>query len=125
VTKRLIELSILTADLEGAAAAWAKASGIHLESRGGEARATVGDVLLRFLSPAAGREAAELVASRGDGLYELIVEVDDVVEAMADLRVKVVDVSGVELGEAGRREIRINPASSHGVPIRLVEKKHA
>jgi hypothetical protein len=125
VTKRLIELSILTADLEGAAAAWAKASGIHLESRGGEARARVGDVLLRFLSPTAGREAAEFVASRGDGLYELIVEVDDVVEAMADLRVKAVDVSGVELGAGGRREIRINPASSHGVPIRLVEKKHA
>jgi hypothetical protein len=98
---------------------------VELDISAGEGRATVGDVLLRFLSPAAGRQAAELVASRGDGMYELIIEVDDIVEAMADLRVKVVDVSGVELGEDGRREIRINPASSHGVPIRLVEKKHA
>jgi len=44
---------------------------------------------------------------------------------MAGLRVKHVLVSGVELGENGRREIRIDPASSHGVPIRLVESRHA
>ncbi|HXH22518.1 MAG TPA: hypothetical protein VNN10_10840 [Dehalococcoidia bacterium] len=125
MTKRLVELSILTGDLEGAAAAWAKASGVRLDLGAGEGQATVGGVLLRFLSPAAGRQAAELVASRGDGMYELVVEVDDVVETMAGLRAKGVDVSGVELGEGGRREIRIDPASSHGVPIRLVEKRDA
>jgi hypothetical protein len=122
VTKRLIELGVLTGDLPAAVAAWAGASGLQAEVRDGEGKITVGGVLLRLLSPEAGGRPAELLAAGGEGMYELVIEVDDVADTMADLRVKDVLVSGVELDEDGRREIRIDPASSHGVPIRLVEK---
>ena len=125
MTKKLIELSVLTGDLPAAAAAWAGASRLAAQISDGEGRITVGDVLVRLLSPDAGRRPAELLTARGEGMYELVIEVDDVVDAMADLRVKDVLLSGVELGESGRREIRIDPASSHGVPIRLVESGHA
>ncbi len=120
---RLMEVSILTGDLPAAMAAWASASGLQGQVAGDEARIEVGDIVMRLLTPAAGLHAAEAIAERGEGLFELIVEVDDVVDTMAGLRIKDVLVSGVELGEHGRREVRIDPKSSHGVPIRLVEKK--
>jgi hypothetical protein len=122
LSKRLLELSILTADLPGAVAAWGKASGLNAEVSAGQGRITAGDVLLRLVSPAAGAREASLVAERGEGMYELVIEADDLVAAMADLTTKAIAVSGIEPGEGGRREIRVDPASTHGVPIRLVEK---
>jgi hypothetical protein len=121
--KRLIELSVLTGDLDASAAAWQKASGLRAELRGGERRMNVGDIVMRLISLGASVEAAEALAKHGEGLYELVIEVPNVVDTMSELRTLDVLVSGVELGEHHRKEIRIDPRSSHGVPIRIVEKK--
>lgn len=122
MSKRLIELSILTHDLQAAAEAWAHASDLRAEVESNEGRIKAGDVLIRFLSPESGVRPAELIARRGEGMFDLTIEVDNLVDTMADLRVKDVLVSGVAIGADGRREITIDPRSSHGVPIRLVEK---
>lgn len=119
---RLAEVTLLSRDLTSAVEAWRRASGLEAQVAGGEGMIVVGDVVLRILSTGGSASAAELVAKYGDGMYGIAIEVDDVVDMMNHLRARAVLVSGVAMVD-GRREVTIDPRSTFGVPIRLVEKQ--
>ncbi|HEY7268271.1 MAG TPA: VOC family protein, partial [Dehalococcoidia bacterium] len=80
------------------------------------------DVDIRLVGPSEGSHIAGLLEQRGEGLFDIAIEVDNVAAAVDDLRAKGIDVSDPRIGDGGRQEAMVDPASSHGVPIRLVEK---
>ena len=120
--KRLSEVTILTKDVDAATAAWANASGLQTRRAGSDGAIDAGDVVLRLIGPSEGSHIAGLIEQRGEGLFDIAIEVDSVAEGVADLRANGVDVTDPMIGDSGRQEAMIDPASSHGVPIRLVEK---
>jgi predicted enzyme related to lactoylglutathione lyase len=120
---RLAELVVLTRDAEAAAAAWANASGLEARNASGEARMDVGGVVIRLLGPAGGSHVAGLIDQRGEGMFDFAIEVDDLEAMLAQLRDKGVNVTDAMDGEGGRRQAMVDPASAHGVPIRLLEKQ--
>jgi hypothetical protein len=121
--KRLSAVTILTHDVDAAAAAWANASGLSAEKSDGEARIAVADVVIRLVGPKEGSHVAGLIDRRGEGMFDLEIEVEGLAEVVEDLRGKGVQVTDPMEGVNGRQEAMIDPASSHGVPIRLVEKQ--
>ncbi len=121
--KRLSEVTVLTRDLDAAAAAWLASSGLEATVRDGEGRLEVGDVAIRLLGPREGSHFAGLIEQRGEGMFDLAIEVEDVPAAVEDLRAKGVQVSDPMIGDNGHQEAMIDPASCHGVPIRLVERQ--
>ena len=121
--KRLKEVTILTRDASAAAAAWSNASGLEATARGSEAVIAVGGVDVRLVGPDGASHIAGLIERRGEGMFDLAIEVEDIAGAVADLRSKGVQVTDPMTGENGRQEAMIDPASTHGVPIRLVEKQ--
>jgi hypothetical protein len=120
--KRLSEVTILTREVGTAAEAWAKASKLQASLTEGEGRIEAGDVIIRLVGPKEGSHVAGLIEQRGEGMFDIAIEVDDIDASVAGLRANGVDVTDPMTGDSGRQEAMINPASSHGVPIRLVEK---
>jgi hypothetical protein len=119
---RLAEVTVLVSDLKAAAQAWATASGLVADLSEAEGRMAVDDVVIRLVGPA-DPETAGLIEGRGEGLFELTIEVEDLAATTAGLRANNVEVSDIVTGESGRLETRIDPAASHGALIRLVEKR--
>jgi len=67
---------------------------------------------------------AQHIAERGPGMYAISIEVDNIDEAVRDLRVKGVAVTEPEFGvREGTRVARIDPASANGVRIELIERR--
>jgi methylmalonyl-CoA epimerase len=67
---------------------------------------------------------AKAMAERGAGMYAVGVAVDNIDEAIRDLRSKGVFVSDAEYGIwPGTRTARVNPAAANGVNIVLVEHR--
>jgi len=67
---------------------------------------------------------AKAMAERGPGMYAIGVAVDNIDEAIRDLRSKGVFVSDAEYGVwPGTRTARVNPAATNGVNIVLVEHR--
>lgn len=67
---------------------------------------------------------ARTMAERGPGMYAVGVAVDNIDEAIRDLRAKGVFVSDAEYGIwPGTRTARVNPAASNGVNVVLVEHR--
>jgi 4-hydroxyphenylpyruvate dioxygenase-like putative hemolysin len=120
---RLAELVVLTRDADAAAAAWAKASRLEAEKTSAEARMAVGGVVIRLVTPSHDSHVAGLLEQRGEGMFDFAIEVDDLEGTVAQLRDKGVNVTDAMDGEGGRRQAVIDPASAHGVPIRLLEKQ--
>jgi methylmalonyl-CoA/ethylmalonyl-CoA epimerase len=66
---------------------------------------------------------ARAIAERGPGMYAIGVSVDNIDDAVRDLRAKGVFVSDAEYGIwPGTRTARVNPAAANEVNIVLVEK---
>jgi methylmalonyl-CoA/ethylmalonyl-CoA epimerase len=124
---RLSHLTILTRDLEAARSAWQKASVLAGPIEESDDRAVaalpVADVEIELVQPKPGSAIEALLEERGEGMFSLTIEVDDLGAALSDLRAKGVGVSVLEVGQAGEREAVIEPLSSHGVPISLREKQ--
>jgi hypothetical protein len=120
---RLSEVTILVRDLEAAAAAWANASGFEAEIASGEGRFRANDVLVRLIAPKEGDHVAGLLEQRGEGMFDFAIEVDDLQGLVAQLGAQGVAVGDIMEGEDGRGCAVIDPASTFGVPIRLVEKQ--
>jgi hypothetical protein len=123
---RMIKLTILARDLDAALSAWKQASGLSgplVESDEGRTAAlAAGDISIEVVEPAPASDVAGQMERRGEGMFSLAVEVDNLQETVSDLRAQGVSVSEVEVGKEGQRQAMIEPASSHGVPISLREK---
>jgi hypothetical protein len=67
---------------------------------------------------------AEQLKERGEGLFSLSIEVDDLDEAVAHLRGKGAEVSEPQQGIwPGSRVARVSRASAHGVSMQLIERR--
>ncbi len=130
--QRIDHVVIATSDLEDATRLWERNLGLTPDATLDQplgagfqvARLPIGDAFLELIQPAAegGRFAAQ-VQERGEGLFSLSIEVDDLDSAVAYLREKGAVVSDPEQGIwPGSRVARVSQNSSHGVSLQLIER---
>ena len=129
--KRLDHVVVAVKELEEAARAWEHNLGLKaepvFEPAGSNLRLAslpTGNAFVELAQPLApDHRLAAFVEERGEGMFSLSMEVDDLEAAVAELRGRSVDVSDPEPGVwEGTRVARISPQSAHGVPIQLIER---
>ncbi len=131
--QRIDHVVIATEDLADAGRLWERNLGLtpdaSLEQPLGAgfkvARLPIGDSFLELVQPIAGEgRFFEQFQERGEGLFSISLEVDDLDEAVGYLQRKAVRVSEPEPGIwPGSRVARINQRYTHGVSIQLIERK--
>ena len=131
--KRIDHVVIATGDMADAAARWERNLGLRVEERVSRplgagfdvARLPVGDAFIELIQPVEeeGRFAEQL-KERGEGLFSVSIEVDDLDEAVAHLRGKGARVSDPKQGIwPGSRVARVSQSSAHGASIQLIERR--
>jgi len=131
--KKLDHVVIATEDLDNALSLWERNVGLKPDASLDRplgagfkvARLPIGDSFLELVQPVAteGR-FYERVKERGEGLFSISVEVEDLDEAVGFLNGKGVKVSEPEPSIwPGARLARINHEHTHGVSIQLIERK--
>jgi len=131
--KRIDHVVIATEDLSDAAAKWERNLGLRVEERLSRplgagfdvARLPVGDAFIELVQPAEEQgRFAEQFKERGEGVFSVSIEVDDLDEAVAYLRGKGARVSEPEPGIwPGSRVARVSQSSAHGVSLQLIERR--
>ncbi len=130
---RIDHVVIATGDMADAAARWERNLGLRVEEQVSRplgagfdvARLPVGDAFIELIQPVEeeGRFAEQL-KERGEGLFSVSIEVDDLDEAVAHLRGKGADVSDPEQGIwPGSRIARVSQSSTYGVSLQLIERR--
>jgi methylmalonyl-CoA epimerase len=80
----------------------------------------IGSAEIEMVAPTGeGSPVARFLAERGPGLHQLVLEVDDLKAAEAELSARGIDVS-VETGADGTSAEVLSTAQTHGVRIALV-----
>jgi len=131
--KKLDHVIIATRDLEDSIRLWDRNVGLTpdasldkpLGSGFKVARLPIGESFLELVQPVeeSGR-FYEQVQERGEGLFSISVQVDDLDEAVSFLRGKDIKVSDPEPSIwPGARIARINHEYTHGVSIQLIERR--
>lgn len=129
--KRIDHVVIAAGDLEGAARLWERNLGLRVaetfQPQGAGfkvARLPVGDAFLELVQPLSERgRFAEQFRERGEGLFSISIEVDDLDAAVAYLREKGARVSDPEPGIwPGSRVARVSRESAHGVSLQLIQR---
>jgi catechol 2,3-dioxygenase-like lactoylglutathione lyase family enzyme len=131
--KKIDHVVIATGDVEDALRLWERNVGLkedtelsHPRGAGFKvARLPIGESFLELVQPVdeAGR-FYEQFQERGEGLFSISLEVDDLDEAVRYLRDKGAQVSDPEDSIwPGARLARINHRSAHGVSIQLIERR--
>ncbi len=130
--KRIDHVVIATSDLEDAARLWERNLGLKPEAsldrpRGAGfmvSRIPVGDAFLELVQPVSQRgRFYQQFRERGEGMFSVSIEVDDLDGAVAYLRGKGARVSEAEPGIwPDSRVARVSHASTHGVSIQLIER---
>ena len=131
--KRIDHVVIATEDLEDATRRWERNLGLKAEATVQKplgagfqlARLPVGDAFLELVQPTGEKgRFAEQFKERGEGLFSMSLEVDDLEATVAYLRGRGARVSDPEPGIWPKTRVaRISAASSHGVSIQLIERK--
>jgi methylmalonyl-CoA epimerase len=129
---RIDHVVIATEDLADAAAKWERNLGLRVEERVSRplgsgfdvARLPVGDAFIELVQPVEEKgRFAEQFKERGEGLFSISIEVDDLDGAVGYLRGKGARVSDPEPGIwPGSRVARVSQASTHGVSLQLIER---
>lgn len=82
----------------------------------------VGETALEFLEAAAGSSLADFVATRGEGLHHIAVEVDDIAGELKKLAAAGVTLKDKEPRQGPEGKIAfVGPEGAHGVTIELVQ----
>lgn len=127
----LDHVAIAVTDAEEAAETWRSILGIdaseRLDALSTQARiaSLAGGTTQVVLAQAKiqGHPIASWIGERGQGMYAIAIDVDDIAAAVSDLRAKGVDVSDVEYGAwPGTRVARIDRAATNGVSVQLVQR---
>ncbi len=131
--KRIDHIVVATEDLADAAAKWERNLGLRVEERVSRplgsgfdvARLPVGDAFVELVQPGEDKgRFAEQFKERGEGLFSISIEVDDLDGAVSYLRGKGARVSDPEPGIwPGSRVARVSRSSTHGVSIQLIERR--
>ena len=128
--KKVNHVAIAVSDIEGALSFWRDGLGLkvdHVEDVPSQkavvAFIPVGDSEVELVRPTADDTGvAKFLAERGGGMHHLCLEVDNLVEMLADLKgrgVRLINETPVEL--PGRRMAFIHPKSAGGVLVELYE----
>ncbi len=130
--KRIDHIVVATEDLTDAAAKWERNLGLRVEERVSRplgsgfdvARLPVGDAFIELVQPGEDKgRFAEQFKERGEGLFSISIEVDDLEGAVSYLRGKGARVSDPEPGIwPASRVARVSRSSTHGVSIQLIER---
>ena len=130
--KRIDHVVIATEDLEDAARLWERTLGLKPDTsldrpRGAGFRVSripVGDAFLELVQPVADKgRFYEQFRERGEGMFSISIEVDDLDAAVAYLRDKGARVSEPEPGIwPGSRVARVSQSSTHGVSLQLIQR---
>ena len=103
-------------DLEKAGGGEVPALGIH------NAFLQIGDARIELMTPtSATGPVADFLEQRGEGMYLLSLEVEDLGEAVARLQDTGARVRVAE-GSTGQRLAFVSPKSTHGVLLQLLER---
>jgi methylmalonyl-CoA epimerase len=130
--KRLDHVVVAVRELDEAANAWEHNLGLKAERASQPAGSGVklaslpaGNAFVQLVQPMAADHAlAAFMDERGEGMFSLSIEVDDIEAAVAELRGRGVQVSDSEAGMLeGTRIARISRQSAHGVEIHLLERR--
>lgn len=127
--RRLHHVGIAVKDLEKAVEAYRVALGLspaHRQEFPALGIRSVfyplGEAFLEVMTPlSAGGPVARFLQKRGEGVYLIALQVDDLEEALAELSDKGVSVSEPVEGGIGTRMAFVGPKSANGVLIELVE----
>ncbi len=131
--KKLDHVIIATEDVDDSAGLWAKNLGLNVDESMDRplgagfkvARIPIGESFLELVQPVA-KEGRfyEQFHERGEGMFSISVEVEDLDEAVDFLKGNGVKVSEPEPSIwPGARLARINHNDAHGVSIQLIERK--
>ena len=123
-------VAIAVSDIEGALGFWRDGLGLKVEAvedvpsqKAVVAFIPVGDCEIELVRPTADDTGvARFLAERGGGMHHLCLEVDNLVEMLADLKakgVRLINEAPVEL--PGRKMAFIHPKSAGGVLVELYE----
>ncbi len=129
--KRLDHVVIAVEDVKAAADVWTQTLGLSVESffqpEGSHlrlAKLPAGNAFVELAMPLTARHRlAQRIADRGQGMFSISIEVEDLDAAVAELRNRGAVVSNPEEGVwPGTRLARVNRESSHGVSIQLLQR---
>jgi len=119
--KRLDHLDVATSDLADAALIYEKNFGFKVTRAvdGQTASIRIGDSDIRLVS---GPQAAQAIASSGEGMFALWLEAEDVDAVAAALRKSGLDAGAIRK-EQGRRVLEIDPKHANQVPLFIFDRK--
>ncbi len=131
VAKKIDHVAIAVKDLDAAVKTFTGNFGFPIE-RIGEVPAlnirraylTIGDAWLELFQPTAdANPATKFIAERGEGMYVLSLEVDDLQAAVQALGQKGIKVNVQEVPNGPRLGF-ISPKATHGVLLQLIQHPH-
>jgi len=130
--KKLDHVVIGTADLEDSLAQWQRNVGLKADASLNQplgagfkvSRLPIGESFLELVQPVEEKgRFFEQFQERGEGLFSISIEVEDLQAAVEHLRGRDVRVSDPEPSIwPGARVARINQGYTHGVSIQLIER---
>ena len=129
---RIDHVAVVVKDLEAAVATYqhnfdlAKAGGGEVPALGiHNAFLQIGGARIELMTPmSATGPVAEFLEQRGEGMYLLSLEVEDLDEAVTHLEAAGARVRVAE-GSTGQRLAFVSPKSAHGVLLQLLERQDA
>jgi catechol 2,3-dioxygenase-like lactoylglutathione lyase family enzyme len=131
--RKLDHIVLATSDIAAAAQAWLAAFDVHAEtpyqpdgSHMELAKLPLdAGAFLELAHPTTDdHRVARFISGRGEGMFSISVEVDDIDATVALFRSRGVDVSDPEPGAwPNTRLARIPRANAHGVAIQLIERR--
>jgi methylmalonyl-CoA/ethylmalonyl-CoA epimerase len=129
--KRIHHIAMVVEDMEGALSFWRDALGLELaleeavpEQQARVAFLPVGEGEVELVRPTSETSGmAKYLAKRGPGIHHVCVEVDNLAEMLAQLKVKGVRLidETPRLGSGGKKYAFIHPESAKGVLVELYE----
>lgn len=128
--KKIHHVAVAVADIDSSLNFWKDVLGLSLshieEVPGQKARVAfipIGDTQIELVNPTEdGTGVAKFIQERGGGMHHLCLEVDDIDEMMAYLKLKGVRlINETAISLEGRKMAFIHPKSSNGVLVELYE----
>jgi catechol 2,3-dioxygenase-like lactoylglutathione lyase family enzyme len=113
-TQRIDHVTVATPDSAAAEATFRRSFGFAPAAPGA---LQIGDARIEFVTPAAGTTLAEILASSGEGMAELCLQVASLESAARSLT-----SAGVGHTRDGGA-LRIDPKAAHGVRLSLIERR--
>ncbi len=124
----LDHIAVTTPDLPGTATKWASTLNLavtdthDIAGEGRVAKIPAGNAYVALTQPAEGSDIAAAMAGRGQGMHAIAIAVDNIDEAVRDLRVKGIDLADPVPGRDPRtRVVRLPRSATNGVPVVLIQ----